>query len=85
MKCTVRFTDGQSEREYDSIQAAARALLGEYPDGVIYDAGGFDRDPDDADITYDVRDGRAGLVWATEAESRNDDGANAVAAIEVEQ
>ncbi len=83
MRCTVTYTSGQSAQEFDSIQAAAKALLAEYPAGVIYDAGGWDQDEDSSDAAYDVRGTRAGLVWASESDSVNDDGAKAVAAIEV--
>lgn len=85
MKATVSFTNGSTEREYDSIQEAAKALLAEYPDGVIYDAGGFNHDADDSDGSYDVRSGRAALCWESEEESVNDDGAYAVAEIRVSE
>jgi hypothetical protein len=78
---TVTYSDGQAPREFDSIQAAAAALLAEYPYGTIIDAGGFDHDADDADDAYDVRSGRAALVWETYQASMDDDGANAVAQI----
>lgn len=84
MKCTVTYTNGQPARSgFDSIQQAAAALLAEYPEGVIYDAGGFACDEESADSSYDIRSGRAGLAWASEEDSANDDGAKAVAAIEV--
>jgi hypothetical protein len=50
---------------------------------VIYDAGGFERDADDANSSYDVRGGRAALVCENEEESVDDPGANAVASINV--
>ena len=82
-KCTVEYNDGRPSVEYPSIQSAAVALLNEYPDGVIYDAGQFDHDADDADYTYDVRAGRAALACATVVESVEDDGSSAVAEIVV--
>lgn len=85
MTCIVSYTDGQLPIEYPSIQAAVAALLAEYPEGVVFDALGREHDADDEDFTYDVAHGRAALVWATEAESVNDPGANAVAEIEVTQ
>ena len=81
LRCTVAYTDGRPTREYDSVREAATALLTEYPDGVIYDAGGFAHDADDEDTSYDVRSGRIALVWDSEAASVNDDGARAVAEI----
>ena len=77
----VTFTNGNPAREYDTIQAAAAALLREWPDGVIYDAGGFSHTADDADGTYDVRSGRVALMWANEEASTNDDGSHAVVEI----
>jgi hypothetical protein len=79
----VSYSDGQQDTEYASIQSAATALLAQYPDGVVYDAGGWDQDEDSLDDAYDVRSGIAALVWASEAESINDDGAHAVASIRV--
>lgn len=82
MKCKVTYPNGQAPKEYDSVQEAATALLAEYPEGVIYDAGGFVRDADDTDAAYDIRSGRIALIWGNEAASVNDDGARAVAEIE---
>jgi hypothetical protein len=82
-KCTVTYRNGDAACEYDSIQQAASALLDEFPGGVIYDAGGWDHDEDDGDENYDVRSGRAALVWESEANSANDNGAKAVAEISV--
>lgn len=79
--CRVEYTNGDQPREYDSIQAAAVALLAEYPDGVIYDAGGFSHDADNADSMYDVRSGRIALAWACDADSAGDPGAGAIAEI----
>ena len=81
MTCKVTYTNGDAAQNYDSIQAATTALLAQYPDGVIYDAGGFPHDADDEDAAYDVRTGRAGLAWECEERSVNDDGAHAVAEI----
>jgi hypothetical protein len=83
MKCTVTYTQDLAALEFDSIQSAATALLAEFPDGVIYDAGGFDRDEDDSDASYDIRSGRAALVWASAEESTDDGGSRAVAEITV--
>ena len=81
VRCKVTYTNGQPAVEYDSVREAATALLAEYPDGVIYDAGGFEHDADDEDASYDLRSGRIALVWDSEAASVNDDGARAVAEI----
>ena len=63
-----------------------QALMGTYPDAVAYDAGGFAvhalLPPDDA---YDIRLGRAALLWYTEEESINDPGVYAFASIDVEE
>ena len=84
MTITVNYTNGDASKQYPTIQAAATALLKEFPQGVIYDAGGGDQDEDSSDAAYDVRDGRAALAWDSEAASINDDGAKAVASINVE-
>jgi hypothetical protein len=80
-RCVVLRANGDPSTEYDTNQAAVTALSMEYPYGVCYDAGGFPRDADDTDHTYDVRSGRVALYWLCEAESVQDDGANAVAEI----
>ena len=84
MTATIRYTDGRPEQEYSSIQFAAKALLKEFPEGVIYDSAAEQRDDDDADEVYEIRGGRAALAWECEADSTNDDGSNAVASINVE-
>jgi hypothetical protein len=85
MAITLTFTNGAPDQTFDSIQDAARAAEDQYPGCVVYDAGGFKRHSYFAvDSNYDVRDGRAALIWRNEAESVNDDGARAVASINVE-
>lgn len=81
MKYEITYTNGRLPVETESIQAAAEILLGEYPDGVIYDAGGWQHGPEDMDELYDVRSGHVALVWRCEAESVNDDGSRSVAEI----
>lgn len=64
------------------------ALLEQYPDLVAYDESGWDVDTDDfdadpeglADAGYATRAARRILFWASEAESKDDSGAHAVAA-----
>ena len=89
MKCRIEYNDGRPSEEHGSIQAAMTMLLAAYPDGVAVDAGGFDRDAEDADDCYDVRSGRAALVWETAAEAgepgTGDDGSHAVAEITVDE
>lgn len=80
----MNYTNGKAEQEFESIRAAAKALRAEYPRCAIYDAGGFKRLAGDTDRQYDIRNGRAALVWLSEAESRNDDGGKAIASINVE-
>ena len=77
---SLRFSNGTTE-EHETVQGAAVSILAAYPDAVIYDAGGFDRDPDDSIGYYDIRSGRVALIWASEEESVNDDGAHSVAEI----
>lgn len=77
----VNYTNGKAGQEFETIQEAAKSLLSEYPDGVIYDAGGFEQSEYSLDSEYDVRNERAALVWASEEDSVNDDGAKAVASI----
>ena len=84
MECTVRFADGTTE-DFATIQAAAASLLESYPEGVIYDAGGDDHDADDTDGRYEIRNGRAAMAWACEADSANDDGAKSIAEIVVDE
>jgi hypothetical protein len=76
----IRYANGTTE-EHETVQGAAASALAVYPDAVIYDAGGFDRDPDDSIGYYDIRSGRVALIWATEEESVNDDGAHSIAEI----
>ena len=83
MECTVRFANGTTE-DFATIQAAAASLLESYPDGVIYDAGGDDHDADDADRSYEIRNGRAAMAWACEDDAANDDGAKSIAEIVVD-
>lgn len=80
---TVNFSNGKQDEEFSSIQSAVKSVLRDYPNGVVYDAGGFKRGKGAKDASYDVRNGRAALIWRTAAESRNDDGARAVASINV--
>lgn len=80
---TLKYTSGESH-EFKSIQAAAQAVLGRHEDAVIYDAGNFPQSGESKDSAYEVRNGRAALIWHSEAESENDDGANAFASINVE-
>lgn len=84
MNCTLNSNNGQSE-DYDTLQEAMTAILAQYPDGYAVDAGGFNVDADTADNSYDVRGRRAAMVWASEAESENDPGVNAVATLSVEE
>ena len=91
MKCTVHYYDGRTDDEYDSIQAAMTALMDEYSNGVAADAGGWDVDAETTDEGYDVRSGRAALVWASAEDAGlgdgglGDDGSHAVAQIIVEE
>lgn len=65
---TVRWSNG-NERRYGTYEAAVAGVLDSYPDAEI----GHDGDiSDGGDLT---------LVWATEADSEDDDGANAIASI----
>ena len=84
MKVKVNYTNGSPSAVHDSIQEAVETILSHYPDGVIYDAGGFERASYSPDSAYDVRNGRAALVWRNEAESVNDDGARAIASINID-
>jgi hypothetical protein len=87
MQCTIRYNDGRPDNHHNSIQAAMQALLAEYPDGVAVDAGGCECDADTADDCYDVRSGRAALVWRSADDAGpvglGDDGSKAVAEIAV--
>lgn len=64
----VSYTNGRSE-SYESYDAAVEALTTEYPDAEI----GHDGDLSDG--------GDRTLVWESEEDSVNDDGAKAVASI----
>lgn len=81
MNCTVRYSNGEQEENYDTIQQATASLLARWPDGVVCDAGGFEVNEYTDDLNYDIRSGRIALVWPDEATSINDDGALAVASI----
>ncbi len=83
MNCTAKYSNGRSEN-YDSLQEAMTAILVQYPDGYAVDAGGFAVDADTEDDSYDVSGGRAAMVWASEEDSENDPGVNAVATLNVE-
>ena len=65
----VCYTDGRPDEEYDSLEDACGAVGEEWEDAEI----GHDGDLDDG--------GDRTLVWANEADSINDSGANAVASI----
>jgi hypothetical protein len=79
----VSMTLDHQEAEYASIQDAVKAFLAEYPEGVIYDAGGFERTSADADADYDVRNDRVAMLWAAKADAVNDDGLHAVGTIDI--
>lgn len=81
MKYRIDYSNGSKSETFDSIADAVESLQERYPDSVVYDAGGHERASYSPDSAYDVRNGRAALVWRNEAESVNDDGARAVASI----
>ncbi len=69
MEFEIRYSNGRKVGGYDSYPDAIVAVLAEYPDAEI----GHDGDLRD--------DGERTLCWASEADSIDDDGARAVAAI----
>jgi hypothetical protein len=71
----MKYSDGTICNAADFADAMASVRLN-YPDAVAYQ-GGSEVDGDD-----DVAMGGRILIWADEASSANDDGANAVAVIE---
>lgn len=86
MKATLKYDDG-SKVDLPTIQDAMQEVIALYPDGVAVDAGGREVDETTPDERYDVRSGRAALIWANPDEAgepgTGDDGANAVAEITV--
>lgn len=56
-------------------------LRDEHPDLVVYDASGFELDPDDMDCWSAPIHGRIALIWACEEDSVDDDGSNAIAEV----
>ena len=67
----IRYTDGTIDGGYETTKEALATIEAEYPD---YCAG---HDGDLAD------GGDRTLVWACETDSENDDGARAIASLEV--
>jgi hypothetical protein len=81
MKAQITYTNGSAPEEFDTIQAAVGALVREYPEGVIIDAGGFERDEYTPDEVYDVRGDRAVSFFKSEEDSKKDFAA--IASVEV--
>ena len=72
MSIQISYTDGTIDGGYETTEAALAAIEANYPD---YWAG---HDGDLAD------GGDRTLVWACEADSEDDDGARAIASLEVQ-
>ena len=70
----MKYSNGTTETVVD-FEAALAAVRATHPEAVAYQDGGEISDNDD------VGSGRI-LIWADEASSVNDDGANAIAEIE---
>ena len=68
---TVQFSDGSTSEMYDTYDEAVDAMEARYPDGEIGHSGDLS---DGGDRT---------IIWETEEDSINDDGAHAVASIRI--
>jgi hypothetical protein len=75
MEVRVTFTNSERAQEHDSIAEAFTALRERWPDLYAVGDGGWEADETTEDI------GERILVWETEDESTDDDGARAVASI----
>ncbi len=86
---TIKYSNGEASDTHETIQAAMTVLFSLHPDAMAVDGGGFDVNEFTPDESYDIRNGRAAMVWATAEDAgepgTGDDGANSIAVIEVEE